>query len=489
MYSRISVYDAANRPQYSKYRCPICGELVEFRNGDCRQYFAHKRNSSIAENCPLHDVNKSSPYDKDPQGYYREKTGLPLYLEIIGDHFQFYLELPNVSKNNRNIIDQNIEIQICKLIRLEPVATILFSELSEQKPTLIPLNQVEPEYYFKYSAEYGLNDIPKNTSAFYDGGTFFYIRSKYSRKVSFRGEIRANVEYYLVTRKEHIPNRPFLEVIDIRPLITKNQNYVVCVVKFNEVTSDSCYFARKLNVVLVETPVEFIPIWPPMLFENKSYILTESATIFGKNLCNSESFESSFMSQVVMEKSVSITPPGHDNTKPTMINYDTTASYPQYQWPSTTIEWNNTPAPEKIIWIKSGTLSYASNAKCHLILTKNGVTEVVYKNSQKLNLCREIAKNSNAFIYHGHDLISHIAFSRKQKNQNAESTLTDDLLYLRLSKCQKNMIKIPSYLKHFGIYISSYPKTCAYLHSAIKQGKISADSIRTLTELQKTGAL
>lgn len=284
----ISADETVNRSRHSNYRCPICDEPVHLRDGDCnRPHSAHDPNPINSQNGQLF-VSNSSPYDCSPQRYYCKKTGLPLYLEAIGAQFQFYLELPKLDEAyNEDMIDRGIEIQTCKLIRVEPIATVPVSELSEQRKTRIPLNQVEQEYCLRHAADFRLNAIPERTSAFYDEGTFFHVRSKYSRKVSFHGEMRVNVEYYLVTQNGNIQNRSFQEVIDEHQLITNHQNYVVYFVKFKEITHKSSNFSRKFNVELVESPTEFIPILPPMVYKNGSYILTKSAIIFGENVGNS----------------------------------------------------------------------------------------------------------------------------------------------------------------------------------------------------------
>ena len=135
--------------------CRICKELVSYCFGSIyRPFFRHKSGSNIAEECELFSKGYST-YDGLTSAYYKEKSGIPFYIEKIGNKFQLSLGLPPISTNDFASVkdtEQSIEI---KNLTSAVLAKIDSSDLRENQITYVPLEWICREYVLSYSEEMG----------------------------------------------------------------------------------------------------------------------------------------------------------------------------------------------------------------------------------------------------------------------------------------------------------------------------------------------
>lgn len=477
----IHAYDANKR---NKYFCPTCHKPVELRSGEyIAPYFAHKKGMG-GEECPFYQSKPINTKENLTIEFYRKKTGFPLYLEQIGEHFQFYLDIEDIRKKNVKI-EKTHKIQI---LGGKPERKIAETPISEP---CVYLNVICQEYKIQYQLNGNTAYCYEITPGFYNYGTFFHSRGAVHRKVSYFGKIWIGIEYYLATREENIGQYSFLEVSQRKyKLMTNNQNYTIYTVKFLEITRESREFADKCNVQLDERSEEYLPIWPPIQqysSANKTvHITTKYTPIYGKILKKSTQHpKSSFVYDELLPEKERCYPLQDDGEKSTTIEYKKNYGvYPPYQKPKVSLQYNDTPIQlneTSTLHLTKRKISIHSDIPCHIILRKGEIPYSSYKNILEIYLFDEIQKNAELLVYHGHKILGVVSFV----DEKCKCRLKDENLYFHNSHLDKKMIKTPVFLKYLGPKLSQTPINREQIRLAIKQGLIPKIDIHTISKKLK----
>lgn len=512
-YERVSASQMVTSDQ--KYRgrklyCPLCKEPVSFVHGEIQSpHFRHKAGSLNAQNCELYSSNDFS-YSGLIGTSNKEKTGIPSYIEKIGDKFQLSLGFPPISSNDFSSIkniQQSIEI---KNLTSQVITKIYSSNLHENQITYVPLEYIYHEYFLYYSEKNGLLksiwgnqtlEIPRD-------GAFFDINEPYSKQISFNGKIFSDTEYYFVTPTNNRPNQPFIKIIEEHPLISYTyQKWVVYKLSITEVTAASCRFAETHRVRLVEPPTECLLVWPPLIQDGNRHITNDIGTIYcglqahnqfsTHEICIEDELNdrtevvkvetrSPLFTTLCNGEKLRIFPKTIDeNDNGIFIQYSLKSKTHAYRYPNMQLLWNGeeiTDGAEIISPTNKDKLSFKSDIPCHIYHLHGLKTREIYWDTDHILSFSYIENGDTIRVLHGLDRMYAIRFKNAQskKLMLSEDVISDEKMYNILTKPGSGYVPISSTLKYIASKIVMFPKSAEFIRKTMKIGKISNEAAEFL---------
>jgi hypothetical protein len=504
---RISAENFSEKYQGKKLYCPLCGgPVIHIPEGERKTYFRHDSRFDIDQSCENYISNYSSDYTLKPD-YLREKSGLPFYIEKIGNNFQLYLGLPKLTQEELDSVYDNLSsIEVTNGL-FKHITNIEVSNIQADCVYLEPIDRIDEKYHLKYNDSVLLHDKwGSETLGIFSEGTFFQIHKDKSQKISYNGKITIDTNYYFMIRDSNIQNRSFLEIKEKYPVITEiSSNWVVCRVSFTELTSQAYNFADKCHVRLAEKQSEYVPLWPPMIqhdsvnnLDNEKttlHILNHPSDIYCKLKQENSSLKSDNSLFGHVDKTQFKFPAKlEDNVVDTTFNVDTRYKKPKYHFPDITIKWHNKPTqvePKMILPLKTKKrdLSLSSDVKCNILHLNKEMPKEFFIDKESLLYVPYIENNDKVIILHGQDILTSVTISRKSDldNNDVNRTISDETLYSILKKNDENYISFPIQLKYILPKFAKYPKSFECLKMMMKSGKIMKRTEEYLLTIYNNG--
>ncbi|MDD2285036.1 MAG: hypothetical protein PHQ11_06525 [Paludibacter sp.] len=506
VYKGISASEMATSDQRSrnhKLYCPLCKQPVSFIPGDIQSpHFRHRRGSPIAQECEFYSSNYST-YDGLTSAYNKEKSGIPFYIEKIGNKFQLSLGLPPISSNDLLSVkntEQSIEI---RNLNSAVLAIIHSSDLCENQITFVPLEWICREYVLSYSEEDGVlkNIWGNKTLGIPNDGAFFHINEQYSKQICFNGKIYSDTEYYFVTSTKNRPEQPFIKIIEEHPLITTTvQKWVVYKLSITELTSVSCEFAENHRVRLVEPPTEYIPVWPPLIQDGNRYTTNKMGLIYCGLQAHNQLSTHEIGIYDVLDNLTEVAKVGRHSPlfttscndgkitisskiideydKKIVIEYSPMSKNQTYKCPNIQLLWNGEEVDDEVEIIprtNKDKLSFKSDIQCDIYHLHGLKTRVIYWNKDHISSIAYIEVGDIIQVLHGLDRMCTICF-KKFRSKNfilSKEGISDEEMYNILTKSGSGYIPIPSQLKYIASKIVNYPKSSEFMRTTMKKGEIS----------------
>jgi hypothetical protein len=483
--------------------CPLCKQPVFFIPGDTQSpHFRHRPGSPIAQECEFYSSNYST-YDGLTRAYNKEKSGIPFYIEKIGNKFQLSLGLPPISINDFPSVkdtEQSVEI---KNLTSAVLAKIDSSDLHENQITYVPLEWICREYVLSYSEEMGLlkNIWGNKTLGIPKDGAFFHINELYSKQISFNGKIYSDTEYYFVTSTKYRPEQPFIKIIEEHPLITTTvQKWVVYKLSITEITPVSCEFAENHRVRLVEPPTEYIPVWPPLIQDGNRHITNKMGMIYCGVQAHNQLSTYEIGIYDVLDNLTEVAKVGRhsplfttscndgkitisskiidDNDKKIVIEYSSICKDQTYKCPNIQLLWNGEEVDDEVEIIprtNKDKLSFKSDIHCDIYHLHGLKTREIYWDTDHILSISYIEIGDTIRVLHGLDRMCIIRFKKVQSKNPilSEDVISDEEMYNMLTKSGSGYIPIPSQLKYIASKIVNYPKSSEFMRTTMKKGEIS----------------
>jgi len=503
-------YNARYKRQYS---CVLCGEPVGFFEGEVQKaHFRHKSGSLITKTCKLYAGNLSEYSDQ----LRRKIFGLPFYLKQIGDAFKLYLGFWPI---DQSLLAKEIQREQKVTIRntKEPqIGIVDLANIHANEVYRLPISWVYDSYELRY--EISRTDLTeewgKKIPGIFSNGMFFRIRDDYSRSISLNGVVTTNTEYYLLSQHP-VTSRSFLEVKESCSLLAQNpQKWKIYKIEFTKITDEAARYAREHHVQLLEKPPEIIPLWPPSIQDSRKYIHQNTGlstyrlnsphesgkwevTILDKYETPCDRLEIYLQDPIFSIKvdngirHLSFFDTDND-LKITLIAGDNKMTIP-YQQPILELKWMNQPIEPRIELkaIKNADLSVKSDMVCDIILMRNHIPNLVFRNElSKLSL-PDTSNGDTVIITHGLDILASLFFKKNGINSDYKisTKITDDALYQKLLSLGGTFIAVPTQLKYLATKLENYPRTREYLRKGLIAGKIPNKAAEHLTMIYKQGGL
>lgn len=503
----ISAENFSEKYQGKKIYCPICGgPVIHILEGERKTHFRHDSRFDIDQSCENYISNYSSDYTLKSD-ILREKSGLPFYIEKIGNNFQLYLGLPKLTQVELDSIYDNIStIEITNGL-FKHITNIEVSNIQADCVYLEPIDRIDEKYHLKYNDSVLLHDKwGSETLGIFSEGTFFQIHKDKSQKISYNGKITIDTDYYFMIRESEIQNYSFLNVKERYPVITAiSSNHVVCRVSFIELTDQASNFADKCHVRLVEKQSEYVPLWPPMIqhdsvnnLDNEKttlHILNHPSDIYCKLKQGNPSLKpDNLLSGHVDNTQFKLPAKLEDNVVDTTFNVDTKYKKPKYHFPEITIKWNKKTTqvePKMILPLntKNRDLSISSDLKCNILRFHKEILQESFKDKESLRNIPYIENKDKVIVFHGQDIVTCVIISRRSDSDNNDSdwSISDETLYSILKKNDENYIPFPIQLKYILPKLAKYPKSFECLKMMMKSGKIMKRTEEYLLTIYNNG--
>lgn len=277
--SNADDYNVNSYYHRGRFICPECGEDVHLRKSKYSNYFAHYKKTDATVECDRRIVGMQA------DSIY-ERMGIPMYIRHSSSkgYYNLYLGFKALPQS---VMDDAEKINIAMTIDGKNRYLINRERFSMENMVLVPVKHIPPAEH-KYNIYYSPADkakyVVKHWSNFSDGfsfaGSLFTVTDQGGRKIRHGDNISTDVEYYWVRRDKFIPHRiPGIHMREHGRLVIDDENWYVFKGYFSSNISDreferlTAYLKSQLQVYLLEKEPKFIPLWPPLIRQEDSYLI------------------------------------------------------------------------------------------------------------------------------------------------------------------------------------------------------------------------
>lgn len=283
----VSADDMQRRVWFShgQLTCPECGESVFISSGKYSYHFNHYSKSSESPECDKRVDGRS-------ELTVYERIGLPLYIKkMSASTFALYMGfwslgselLATARKEN-----MKVGIKSCSSYEKQNKGysyNIDNSRFLAQNTTYLPIGFVPTNaknYKIEFTETPSKSKVQQRWSDYADGfaidGALFSYSENWGKKVRRGDPVIVGEKYYWITKKNLIPRHEALGIKTSGVLQVDNDKFYVFEIEIGTTSiSDhafdilSKYFKNNLQVNLLYSRPEIIPLWPPSICKGENY--------------------------------------------------------------------------------------------------------------------------------------------------------------------------------------------------------------------------
>lgn len=491
---------------HRRFICSECGELVGLSK---RGHFYHTNKTTDSPNCDKRSDGIST------QSIY-ERMGLPLYIKQIdkssfGLYMGFYALTSSTLETAQStdlsvIIRDSSSTQLVKL----KIDTYTFASEYTTLHEIPFIPNMGREFIIEYSNAIVPLDISTKWASYADGFSIFGAIFTYSeiggRKIRKAGSISTDEPYLLAWHTSNMPKYAGLIGEYIGELQLSSVTYYIFKVIFSSNISqqqfieleDLCRESFKVSLLYKES--EILPLWPPCKQQDNTYItLSECNNLICKVISENERpmvyqyYESKPVAiectEILQEKMIAnlklgpqIYPISVDQKFGGNIifvsnNFIKARGFEPHV---TLIDERNIVIPQGVHTILpfGGYLKVSSNFRGTIYHKKPGQLFITYQlhSIDQVNIV-DISFGDELFLYAGNMQIGYWSFN---KAINFQTHMSDNKLYLLLSKGLLPKTSTPIWVRSILYNLREYPKSMQIIKTYITEGTIPIGSLKVL---------
>ena len=454
------------------FMCELCGQFVEFTNGQIiARYFRHK-NDGLSKDCPDY-ANPQTQTQYTSLTFTKESKGLPMRLKILSCE-KFMLEMgfilpPNFSQHH-------LDSKKLKINHYE----YSLSRLQEGTITYLPVGEV-PQASYRISLEredkYLADLWPSEVEGISPKGTMFDL--KIGKKLPRDADVLEDHEYYLLVKKAHVSH--FGTGININEVCTCLGWHVYRVYATSFCESAAKFFL-KYGCRLSEKVSEIIPLWP--FHVETPYLLLYDAGFSGQ-----VAFFLRGNSSVKTFPEVSIS--YNCETQDGRVFYVECGDRQQliaagrthilryaYIWKDTSAFTRKNTLPEvQVTDSEKNSLTLTPPFDGYaLILDGTEIVERYTLSAGTKTVIQGVKFGYSVEVYQGLDLVKRIEFKRLIR----EDVGRDEQLSKALESAGGEIIAIPHTLGGLAVKMRDYPRVKRWLAKCVRRGRMPQRAYKIL---------
>jgi hypothetical protein len=481
----ISACDTKCNKYFGRLLCPLCGEQVDWINGQIQEKHFRHHHGSYMQDCENYCTSISNNLNIQPYAI----EGLPLYL--IKEFETYFLAIGLYGLEETTIQEaeeMDLEIEINLNIDSKRSMKVNFQHFVPNELEFVKLYSVNQQYCIKFNQRNLPSEIKKKWCKDINGiginGAVFYYGECGGKKVSSDVGIRINEFYLLLTRDKielkKIQSISFelLQELDFGWL----KNYKIYKLRIKEINNETIDFCNRFDMTLSYLKPELVPLWPPCIkLEQELIYINECTKYFVLNnddasRCDVFSYklQSKLQSEKINDKKSIISSCIKSNDFISITN-----SHRQFTF-SLVERINKKKLNLTNVSVEQSGKNFKINTKTKIFANcfkKELLIRSTILKSDSIEL--SIKTNEKIDLVYGTDIICCLQEQKKMFSGNSNEILDTELLQ-KIRMCDGEMIKTPDNFKWQILKFKKYSDSYKELNIHRKNNKISDKLLKLL---------